>query len=212
MTADSQPSPVRGIGALLMIAALAAALVGGSYSVSRERIAENERRAILDQISEAVASSPYDNDPLEERIQLPSDERLGGVAGEAFPFRAGEQPVAIALLVTAPNGYSGPIRLLIGLRFDGTVLGVRAVSHRETPGLGDAIDLDRSNWITGFDGLSLSVLPPTRWRLAGSGGDFEQITAATVTSRAVVAAVASALIYYESQRDRLWQGTDINGG
>lgn len=211
MSANTSAGPVKGVGALLAIAALAAVLVGGSYSISRDRIAENERRAILEQISEAVAASPYDNDPLTESFRLPADDRLGGRPGEAYPFRSDGEPAAMALVVTAPNGYSGPIRLLIGMDVDGTVLGVRAVNHRETPGLGDAIDLDRSDWITQFAGRSLESVPQDRWKLAESGGEFEQITAATVTSKAVVAAVASALTYYDDQRARLWQG-EASGG
>lgn len=212
MNRNGQPKSLQGLLALLGIAALAAALVGGSYWVSRDRISANERRAVLNQIAEVVARIPYDNDPLAERAELLLDERLGPTPGEAFPFRLTGKPAAMALLVTAPDGYSGAIQLLVGVAPDGTVLGVRAVAHRETPGLGDAIEHERSDWITQFDRRSLAAVPVERWSVTAPGAEFEQITAATVTSRAVVSAVASALLYYGENKSRLWQAGAANDG
>jgi len=101
------------------------------------------------------------------------------------------------------DGYSGPIRLLIGLRPDGTLTAVRVLEHRETPGLGDGIEASRSDWIRRFAGLSLGNPPAEEWALHRSGGRFEQFTGATITPRAVVRAVKSTLIYFAAHREDL---------
>ena len=96
------------------------------------------------------------------------------------------------------------IHLLIGVSRDGVLTGVRAVSHRETPGLGDAIDVQKSKWITHFDGKSLASPARERWAVDKDDGDFDSITGATVTSRAVVKGVKNALLYFERHRDELF--------
>ncbi len=103
----------------------------------------------------------------------------------------------------APDGYAGSIRLLVGIGADGRLLGVRVVAHRETPGLGDAIDERKSTWIDGFKGRSLGDPALERWHVKKDGGDFDQFTGATVTPRAVVGAVLDALLYFEANRATL---------
>ena len=96
----------------------------------------------------------------------------------------------------APDGYNGRIHLLVGVYVDGRIAGVRVVKHAETPGLGDAIEVRKSSWILGFDGKSLDRPEPTRWAVRRDGGEFDQLTGATITRRAVVAAVRNTLLYY----------------
>src|SRR5690606_27069458 len=110
-----------------------------------------------------------------------------------------------ALTVTAPNGYGGAIRLLVGIREDGTVAGVRVIDHRETPGLGDGIEIEKSDWMTDFEGRSLGDPPVQRWRVKKDGGEFDQFTGATITPRAVVTAVRNALIYFRTHRQALFE-------
>ena len=124
----------------------------------------------------------------------PTDVHVGTLAGE---------PSVFLFMVTAPDGYNGPIGLLVGVDRTGTVSGVRVVSHRETPGLGDAIELDRSDWIDGFAGRSLHNPPIARWGVRVDGGQFDQLTGATITPRAVVTAVRNTLVYFDDQRDEL---------
>ena len=104
----------------------------------------------------------------------------------------------------APDGYGGPIQLLVGINYDETVAGVRVVSHRETPGLGDGIDDRRSDWVLGFDGRSLSDPPPKQWAVERDGGLFDQFTGATITPRAVVKAVRDSLVYFSADKDALF--------
>src|SRR5690606_4959952 len=107
-------------------------------------------------------------------------------------FRGGE-PVAALFNSVAPDGYSGEIRLLVGVRVDGSLSGVRVLSHKETPGLGDPIEVRHSDWITRFSGLSLENPPFERWKVRRDGGDFDQFTGATITPRAVVKATRNTL-------------------
>ncbi len=110
----------------------------------------------------------------------------------------------MVLRLSAPDGYNGRIRLLVGIGFDGRVSGVRVTGHNETPGLGDAVEAEKSDWILGFKGRSLTDPPPERWAVRKDGGDFDQFTGATITPRAVVRAVRQALAYYDAHRDTLF--------
>ena len=114
------------------------------------------------------------------------------------------RPVAVIIASVAPDGYNAPIGLLIGLTSSGTVTGVRAVTHRETPGLGDEIDTAKSDWIEQFDGKSLSMPEPPAWAVTKDEGRFDSITGATVTSRAVVKAVKNTLLYFDRHRDEIF--------
>jgi electron transport complex protein RnfG len=108
------------------------------------------------------------------------------------------------LTVIAPDGYSGNIKLLVGVYYDGRVAGVRAVSHKETPGLGDYIETGRSDWILGFNGRSLVSPSPGDWRVKPDGGVFDAFTGATITPRAVVRAVYKSLLYFEREKTNLF--------
>ena len=109
------------------------------------------------------------------------------------------------LRATVSKGYSGPIRLLIGLRQDGSVLGVRVTAHRETPGLGDAIDrTDADAWINGFNGKSLGQPVAEHWAVRRDGGEFDQISGATVTPRAIVLQMRKVLEYFSAHREELF--------
>ena len=113
-------------------------------------------------------------------------------------------PVAALFAVTARDGYAGPIRILVGVGIDGTVTGVRIVEHRETPGLGDRIDQSRSDWVYQFDGRSLLNPAEADWLLEVDGGEFDQLTGASVTPRAVIKAIRDTLIYFDAHRDEIF--------
>jgi electron transport complex protein RnfG len=110
----------------------------------------------------------------------------------------------------APDGYAGAIRLLIAIAPDGTILGVCALSHRETPGLGDFIDTRKSDWMQRFTGKSAGNPAAARWRVRKDGGDFDQYTGATITSRAVVGTVGRTLQFFAHHRDELL-GDELRG-
>lgn len=191
-------------GLLALFAAGASGLLAFVDDHTRERIALEERKYTLRSLSQIVPDERHDNDIATDTLEIASAELLG----QTEPFtvyraRMGGEPVAAVLPVVAPNGYSGPIYLLVGVNVDGTVAGVRVVRHKETPGLGDLIDIEKSDWITGFDDRSLLDPDLDRWKVKKDGGVFDQFSAATITPRAVVRAGRDALIYFERHRERL---------
>ncbi len=114
---------------------------------------------------------------------------------------------AVVLKFNAVNGYNGNITLLAGINSDGSLRGVRIISHKETPGLGDAIEIEKSDWALDFSGKSLSNPEPDQWAVKRDGGEFDQFTGATITPRAVVDAVRLALEYFEANHEYLFDTT-----
>jgi electron transport complex protein RnfG len=190
---------------LAVFAAVGVGLVAFTEDATRDRIEANERAFLLRTLHDVLPPARYDNDVFNDTIQV-SDLELLGSEDPVTVYRAflGNRPAAVILTPVAPNGYSGPIRLLVGIDVDGRITGVRATSHRETPGLGDAIDSGRSDWILGFEGRSLGNPDLGGWAVKRDGGAFDQFTGATVTPRAVVKAVRNALVYFAAHRDALF--------
>jgi electron transport complex protein RnfG len=110
----------------------------------------------------------------------------------------------VVLEAVAPDGYSGRISLIIAIKADGTLGGVRVVDHKETPGLGDYIDILKSNWILGFDGKALLAEKDADWKVKKDGGQFDYMAGATITPRAVVKATHRALQYFAQHRADLF--------
>lgn len=184
---------------------IGAGLVGLSHELTAGRIADNERLALLRQLEVLVPTQHIDNDMLVDVIEISAPEALGTPDTLVYRARKDGEPVAAVLSPVVTQGYSGPIRLIVALRHDGTLAGVRVLSHRETPGLGDKIEVDRSDWITRFAGRSLLDPPASGWQVKRDGGEFDQFTGATVTPRAVVAGVRSALEYFDAHRLELFE-------
>ncbi len=186
------------------------AVVGTSFVAvteynTRQAIAENERRVLLRNLHALLPADKLDNDIVNDSIAIAASSLLG-TDNKSLVYRArlrGE-PVAVVFNSIAPNGYSGKIHLLVGVYFDGSIAGVRVIKHAETPGLGDAIEIQKSPWIRDFDAKSLDNLTRLRWTVKPDGGVFDQFTGATITPRAVVQAVKSTLLYYEKNADRLY--------
>ena len=184
---------------------LFAVLTGGTIALTqgltKDRIAEQAARAEAKALFEIIPESRHNNDLLNSAVALPADER----ATEAGPVlawvaRQDGRPVGLIFPAVAPDGYSGDIHLLVGVDLDGTVLGVRVTSHRETPGLGDRIETRKSDWVYDFNGRSLNNPKPREWNVKKNGGVFDQFTGATITPRAVVKAVQKTLVYFRKHR------------
>jgi electron transport complex protein RnfG len=190
-------------GLLALFALLGTALVAAIQDSTAERIEANERAALLRQLNEIVPPELHDND-LAGAVEELEAEALDP-AGRTTIYRSlrDEATTALVFEVVAPDGYSGPIRLLVGVDAGGTLLGARVLAHQETPGLGDAIEARRSDWIRGFAGRSLGDPPAPEWAVRRDGGAFDQFTGATVTPRAVVGAIKRTLIYFATHRERL---------
>lgn len=189
-------------GAQLALAGLAAAaLLAGTWALTRDRIADAEQRAKLQALEIVLPPDRYDNDPIADAVQVRAPAWLGSESATVSRARLAGAPSALVLEVVAPDGYAGPIKLLIAVAADGTVLGVRVTAHQETPGLGDDIEAGRSDWITRFAGRALGDPPASRWQVQRDGGDFPQFAGATLTPRAVVAAVRRTLQFVARHGD-----------
>lgn len=190
---------------LAMIAAICTALVALTFQATRERIAANEKALLEQSLQPALAGTFYDSGVSESRLVLPPPHGLpGNDPAVIYRVFAGSEPVAALFAVTARDGFSGPIRILIGIGVDGTITGVRILQHRETPGLGDKIESARSDWVFQFDGRSMGDPIATGWAIEVDGGEFDQLTGASVTPRAIIKAIRDTLIYFESHQDELF--------
>ena len=190
---------------LAAIAAICATLVAATYSLTIERIAANERAFLEQSLKPALAGSVYDGSIIDSRLVLEPPHALPG-DDDAVIYRAysAGAPVAALFAVTARGGYAGPIRVLVGIEAGGTITGIRILEHRETPGLGDGIEASRSDWVYQFDGRSIGDPPAGAWQLRVDGGDFDQLTGASVTPRAVIKAVRETLIYFGEHREEIF--------
>lgn len=199
----SAASPLRS-GLLLGLAGLlATALLAGLHEATREQIARRERDIALQRLAAVLPPAVYDNDPLTDTV-IVDDARLGPGAHRIHRGRLGGSPSAMAINASATDGYAGPIRLIVGIDATGRVLGVRVISHTETPGLGDPIEESRSDWIRRFEGRALGDAPAARWTVKPDGGDFDAFTGATITPRAVTNAVRRVLEFQQTERTRLY--------
>jgi Na+-translocating ferredoxin:NAD+ oxidoreductase subunit G len=167
-------------------------------------ILESQEKAKLELIASALPPGSFDNNLVRDAIPLPPHPLLGTERpGKAYPAFLQRKPTAVVLEAVAPEGYNGDIALLVAIKANGELVGVRVAAHKETPGLGDYIELAKSNWIRLFDGRSLDKVPEMRWRVKKDGGVFDYKAGATVTPRAVVKAVRNALLYFVQERERL---------
>jgi electron transport complex protein RnfG len=197
---------LRSAASLGLIAVAGTSLLAGVHQLTAERIAAQERRAVLEQLQEIIPADRYDNALQEDWISFTDEAHFPrGQAVLAYRARRDGQPVAVILRFAAVNGYNGPIHLLAGIEADGSLAGVRVTAHRETPGLGDAIEVERNDWIRSFEGRSLRSPRPPGWGVRRDGGEFDQFTGATITPRAVVEAVRLALEYYAANRQALFE-------
>ena len=138
-----------------------------------------------------------------DAVQISLSER-GLKPVTVYRARKSGKPFAAVFSTVAPDGYSGEIRLLVAVKADGSLAGVRVLEHKETPGLGDLIDESKSRWILGFDGLSLGNPPEKQWKVKRDGGSFDQFTGATVTPRAVVEAVKNILSFFKANQEKVF--------
>ena len=190
---------------LMLFAVIGAAVVGLTFTQTEDDIKHNEELTLLKKLNNIIPADSYDNDLLQDIITLKANPLLGtDEQSLAYRARKNKKNVAVVFSSIAPNGYNGPIHLLVGIRADGVLAGVRVVKHRETPGLGDVVSSTHSDWILGFDGKSLSNPEQKDWKVKRDGGIFDQFTGATITPRAVVKAVHNALLYFDQNQATLF--------
>lgn len=193
---------------LALFAAVTVAVVAITQQTTEPYIAEAERAAQIRALDEILPADSYDNSLLENVIYL-NEPSLGHRQDTpAYLASANGEPVAVILHTSTADGYNGRISLLVGIMADGRLSGVRVIQHKETPGLGDDIDLAKSPWIKSFDDKSLHNPTERGWAVKKDRGDFDQFAGATITPRAVVAAVHNALQYFDLHQAELF--ADLN--
>ncbi|OAD21686.1 electron transport complex protein RnfG [Candidatus Thiomargarita nelsonii] len=190
---------------LTFFAVLGGGLVAFSFQITHKQIIANERAALLRTLNVLIPRDQYDNDLFTDIRQIQNEAVLGTVEPiTIYRARKNGQPVAAILTQVAPDAYNGRIRLLVGINYEGSLVGVRVLSHQETPGLGDKIEMRRSNWILSFNGRTLKNPDKAGWKVKRDGGIFDQFTGATITPRAVVKAVYKSLQFYQQYRDEVF--------
>jgi electron transport complex protein RnfG len=182
---------------LALFAAVTSIAIGWTYLSTKNQIDFEVRRAEARQLLEIFPPGTHDNDMVDDTFTLEAETPLLGIREERQGYRVRQNGAVVGVILpaTARDGYSGDIRALVGIRRDGTVAGIRVVAHRETPGLGDKVDIRKSEWVTDFNQRSLTDPKLAGWNVKKDGGVFDQFTGATVTPRAVILATRRALEY-----------------
>ena len=180
--------------------------------LTKEKIAEQAEQQLLTTLHSIIEPSRLNND-LYHDCRKVNDPLLGNNIEHTIYFaRLNDKPIAAAITTTAPDGYNGNIELLVAINYDGSVSGVRALQHKETPGLGDKIEIRKHQWIDTFSNQTIENENDTRWAVKKDGGMFDQFTGATITPRAVVKAVKKSVLYFQQNKVQLFaQKTTCRG-
>jgi len=185
------------LGTVAMVASITLASVDGT---TRGGIAAAEERDLQQSLAQVLPEGFADNDLLKDKVSL---LRADGSPVDVFRARLrGEAKGAVFRM--AARGYADDVVVLIGVDVDGRILGVRVVKHKETPGLGDKIEVAKSGWIRDFDGKSLGNPDVSRFAVKKDGGVFDQFAGATITPRAVVKAVREGLQFFAANKDAIF--------
>ncbi|NQY51136.1 MAG: electron transport complex subunit RsxG [Piscirickettsiaceae bacterium] len=204
-------SHISHVGLVLSIFAVCStSLVVFTKYNTRDKIIKNERQTLLKALNAVIPRTQYNNKILGDTLYLAPNKQLGtNHISTVYRARLNGMPVAAALTIIAPDGYNGTITILVGIAFDGRLIGVRVIQHKETPGLGDKIDIKKTAWILNFRGLYLFNSNVSKWKVKKDGGALNQFTGATVTPRAVVTAIKKSLFYFDVHRNELFAVTEI---
>ncbi|MDI1309760.1 MAG: electron transport complex subunit RsxG [Methylotenera sp.] len=190
---------------LVAFAFVGTAMLAFVFDITRAPIEASEKEARLALFKQILPEGTYDNDLLKDSVEIAPNTLLGNhqptVANIA---KLNNQTAGVILEAIAHDGYAGDIKLLIAIRADGSVSGVRVLTHKETPGLGDYIDIAHGNWIKLFDNESVNNTADNQWQVKKDGGKFDYMVGATITPRAVVKAVYKALQFYEANKTTLF--------
>jgi electron transport complex protein RnfG len=194
---------------LAVIAAICTAMVSLTYGLTKERIVANEQAWLERSLQPALSGLSFDSGVTESQIIIPPPHELpGSEAAIIYRVYAKGSPVAALFVVSARDGYAGPIKILIGIDMQGIVTGVQVLEHRETPGLGDRVESTKSDWVEQFAGRSLLDPEPVGWRIKSEGGQFDQLTGASVTPRAIIKAIKETLLYFGVHKDEVFAEAD----
>jgi len=205
---------------LAIFAIVCTSVVGLVNELTKDKIKAQEQQQLLSTLHSIIVPSRHDNDMTQSCVSFSyssandsnmpsnsdsknSDSKNSNALNTAYIARKNNEPIAIAMTNTAPDGYNGKINLIVAINMDDTISGMRVLKHQETPGLGDKVELRKSDWVTSFNGKKLLSEKDNRWAVVKDGGMFDQFTGATITPRAVVKAVKKSLLYFKNNKQRL---------
>ncbi|OCH47586.1 electron transport complex subunit RsxG [Vibrio cyclitrophicus] len=196
---------------LAIFACASTGLVAVTHYLTKDQIKQQEQAQLLSVLNQVIPHNLHDNELFSACTLVEAEELGTEQAMPAYIATLNGEPSAIAIEAIAPDGYNGAIKVIVGMKIDGTILGTRVLSHRETPGLGDKIDLRVSDWILSFAGKQVTESNIDRWKVRKDGGDFDQFTGATITPRAVVKSVKQA-VQYVNQNNQALLAQPLNCG
>jgi len=190
---------------LALFAIACTAIVGLVHSLTKDQIVFQQQQDLLRNLNSIITEDSYNN-VIYRDCYILSGAALGTVDSQkVYRARNNKNPIAAAITTVAPDGYSGNIELLIAININGSVSGVRTLKHQETPGLGDKIEVRKSDWIKSFNTQKLANKNDSRWLVKKDGGMFDQFTGATITPRAVVRAVKNTVTYFNEHKDKIFE-------
>lgn len=198
---------------LAVFAIFTTGLISLTYFGTKDQIALQQQQKLLGILNAVINENSYDNLIQQDCALVTSVEMLGSKEPQHI-YRATKQgqAVAAAIETTAPDGYSGKIQLVVGVTSSqadsATVTGVRILDHKETPGLGDKIDLRINNWVLDFNNQIYTAEIASNWAVKKDGGQFDQFTGATITPRAVVNAVKASVEYYLANKAAIFSAAN----
>ncbi len=196
---------------LAIFACASTGLVAVTHYLTKDQIKQQEQAQLLSVLNQVIPHDLHDNELFSSCTLVQAEELGTEQAMPAYIAKLNGEPSAIAIEAIAPDGYNGAIKVIVGMKVDGTILGTRVLSHQETPGLGDKIDLRVSDWILSFTGKQVTDSNLDRWKVRKDGGDFDQFTGATITPRAVVKSVKQA-VQYVNQNNQALLAQPLNCG
>ncbi|MEE9335045.1 MAG: RnfABCDGE type electron transport complex subunit G [Granulosicoccaceae bacterium] len=173
------------------------------FVITKQQRKQSSQLILSRQIGLLLPTGAYENNPATDRIQLNKTISSSLTLNSAYLYKSANTVRGAIFHVTTSQGYSGDIELLVALAQSKLVHGVALVAHTETPGLGDKIELGRTDWLSQFTGLHTTSMPPSAWSVKKDGGAFDQITGATITPRAVINAVSDTINWYSRHPDSL---------
>ncbi len=194
---------------LAAVTLITSAVLMLTHELTKEKIEQQKLLSTLNSLKRLMPAELTDNDILAEALTIYEPERLGHRQPKQLYLGKKDGQLSVAAIpVVARNGYAGDIELLVGVKSDGTITDVAIINHKETPGLGDIIERRKSDWLQQFPDTSLKQPTEKNWKVKKDGGYFDQITAATITPRAVVTAIKKALLYQQAEQSKWLTNTD----
>ena len=191
--------------ALAAFAGICTLVVSVVNYLTKDTIEAQKQLVLLQTLNQILPQESYNNDLAADCTLITNKAKLGSDKPQRiYRARLDEKPIAVVIETTAPDGYSGSIELMMAVKLDGTISGVKTLRHKETPGLGDKIEERKSDWIFSFKGQQVNGENDNRWAVKKDNGMFDQFTGATITPRAVVKAVKKTALYFAAEQQQIF--------